>query len=206
MVTIIPAKPFSQSKTRLAPVLSQKQRIRLSQHLLRRTIGLAIQVGQVVVISLDHAVRRFAKQAGAWTLVESGADLNSAIRQASEWVTARGGQSVLILPTDLPLLTMADLTEITKLGDEGASVVIAPCHREDGTNALLLSPPGAINVAFGPDSFRKHQHAAQSAGITPTVYHSPTVAFDLDLPEDLALLNKVYRGSEFRPPLPPNEC
>jgi 2-phospho-L-lactate guanylyltransferase len=49
---------------------------------------------------------------------------------------------------------------------------------------LLLNPPDLIEVAFGPGSFEKHRQAAETAGLEPIIYRSPTLAFDLDLPED----------------------
>lgn len=188
MFVLIPAKPFDQSKTRLAPLLPPAERARLSRSLLRRTIHLARQVGEVVVISRDHRVRRLAKEAGAWALVEAGDTLNGAIRQARQWVTANGGEALLIVPGDLPRLRLLDLTQIIALGQMAPALVIAPCQRQEGTNALLLRPPGLIDVAFGENSFQKHLQAARSAGIEPILYHSPTVAFDLDWPEDLAKL------------------
>lgn len=190
LFTIIPTKPFSQSKTRLSPLLSLEQRVTLSRTLFSRTVKLAKQVGDVVVVSRDRTVRQLAKQLGAWSLVEAGDTLNVAIAQAIEWVTARGGQTALILPTDLPLLTSADLREVINLGDTLPCVVVAPCHRGDGTNALLLSPPNKINVVFGLDSFSKHQQAARAAGVEPLIYRSPTIAFDLDLPEDVEALER----------------
>lgn len=196
MFLVIPAKPFNQSKTRLSSTLSLSQRVGLSRHFLLRTIGLACQVGQTVVISRDRAVRQLAKQAGAWALVESGTKLNEALRQASNWVVARGDQAILILPGDLPLLTLSDLSEIIKLGRQTPAAVIAPCHRLDGTNALLLRPPGLIKLAFGPGSFEKHRQAVRGIGLEPVVYHSPTVALDLDLPEDLTMLRSKKSASD----------
>lgn len=190
MFTIIPAKPFDQSKTRLAQVLSPAERIELSRSLLRQTIEVARQVSEVVVVSRDAAVRRMARQSGAWALVEAGQGLNQALRQASAWAALHGGEVTLILPGDLPLLQASDLTEVIELGQQIPSVVIAPCHRLDGTNALLIRPPGLIEFAFGPGSFASHQQAARAAGVEPLIYHSETVALDLDLPEDLALLQE----------------
>jgi 2-phospho-L-lactate guanylyltransferase len=184
MFVIIPVKPFDRSKTRLAPLLAVDERVQLSRSLLLRTINLARQVGQVVVISRDRRVRQVAKQAGAWALVEAGETLNGAIRQARQWVMANGGETCLILPGDLPRLSLSNLIEIVNLGQTGPSLVIAPCHRQEGTNALLLRPPDLIEVAFGENSFYKHLQAARSAGLEPVIYHSPTVAFDLDWPED----------------------
>lgn len=185
MYIIIPVKPLVRSKTRLASVLATNQRVELSRGLLLRTIGLARQVGDVVIVSRDAAVRRLAKQCGAWALVESGHTLNRALRQAATWVMMHGGKSVLVLPADLPRLQLPDLTEIIKLGQQSPVAVIAPCHRLDGTNALLLSPPDLIEFAFGPGSFAGHQQAVRAAGLEPLIFHSPTLAFDLDLPEDL---------------------
>lgn len=185
LFVIIPAKPLDQSKTRLAAVLPVAERVDLSRYLVQRTIHLASQIGEVVVISRDMAVRKLAKQAGAWALVEAGQGLNQALQQASDWVTARGGQAVLILPGDLPLLQLADLTEIVAAGQRLPAIVIAPSRRLDGTNALLLRPPGLMEFAFGPGSFDRHQQAARGVGVEPVIYHSLTVALDLDLPEDL---------------------
>lgn len=193
MFVIIPAKPLAQSKTRLATVLPVAERVELSRRLLQRTIDLARQVGEVVLISRDAGVRKMAKQAGAWALVEAGTDLNRALQQASEWVIARGGQAMLILPGDLPLLQLSDLSEIVAAGQHLSSTVIAPSQRLDGTNALFLRPPGLIPLAFGPESFQKHQQLARIAGVEPIIYHSPTVALDLDLPEDLrAMQDRAY--------------
>jgi 2-phospho-L-lactate guanylyltransferase len=185
---VIPAKPFDQAKTRLAPLLPQPERARLSRSLFLRTLHLARQVGEVVVVSRDSQVRRLAKEAGAWALVEAGTQLNSAIRQARQWVVANGGETLLILPGDLPFLTLPDLAGIIALGRQAPAVVVAPDQRQEGTNALLLHPPGLIEVAFGENSFQNHLQAARQTGVEPAIYHSPTLAFDLDWPEDLAKL------------------
>lgn len=197
MFTIIPAKPFEQSKTRLASVLPVTGRVNLSRYLLQRTIHLTRQVGEVVVISRDTGVRRVAKQAGAWALVELGQGLNQAIQQAAEWVMAQGGQSMLVLPGDLPLLQSADLQIMVDLGRSSPALVIAPCHRRDGTNALLLNPPNLIEFAFGLGSFAQHQQAGWAKGVNPKIYDSTTVALDLDLPGDLEIWSQRSDFTDF---------
>lgn len=185
MFVIIPIKPFEKSKTRLATQLSVGQRMALSRYMLLQTIRLARQVGKVVVISQSQRVRQQAKQAGAWALVEADTGLNAAIRQAAEWVAARGEEAALVLPADLPLLTLSNLTEMMSLGQQSPAIVIAPCHRGKGTNALLVRPPTLINFNFGPDSFALHRQAARAFGLEPIIYQSPTVALDIDTPADL---------------------
>jgi 2-phospho-L-lactate guanylyltransferase len=122
--------------------------------------------------------------------------LNQALRQATTWVVMHGGQSTLILPADLPRLQLADLKTMVEAAHSQPAALIAPCHRLDGTNALLLRPPDLIPFTFGPGSFASHQQAVRAVGLEPVIYRSPTVAFDLDLPEDLQQLkDETITGS-----------
>jgi len=185
IITIIPAKPFAESKKRLSPVLSHRERILLSQNLLRHTILAAMPIGPVVVVSRSSNVRDSAAGIGANTLIENNRDLNDAIRQGIDWAQTHGASSGLILPLDLPLLTTTVLEALIEPAYQPAlSVGIAPCRHCQGTNALALTPPDLIPPQFGPNSFARHQQLAQKAGVKPTIYHSPQLAFDLDTPED----------------------
>lgn len=185
MLTIIPAKPFKASKTRLATVLSPTERADLTRHLLVRTIDVAAEISQVLVVSRDERVAEVAKKAGAWVLPEQGANLNMAVSQGIAWAKANEFTPVLILPLDLPHLTVAELKSLVDLGQQTCpNIVIAPCQHNTGTNALFLNPPDLIVPQFGPDSFAAHQAAAQASGISAHIYRSPGLAFDLDTPDD----------------------
>jgi 2-phospho-L-lactate guanylyltransferase (CobY/MobA/RfbA family) len=61
-----------------------------------------------------------------------------------------------------------------------------PAHHRRGTNAILCSPPAAVPLRFGEDSFAAHLSAAREVGISPTVLALPGIGLDLDEPEDLA--------------------
>jgi 2-phospho-L-lactate guanylyltransferase len=189
IVTVIPAKPFHESKKRLAPVLSLQQRVPLSRRLLRHTILVACQISQVVVVSRSAAVRQMATDLGVYALVEEQPDLNVAIRQGIAWAQDQASSGVLILPLDLPLLARSTLETLIDLGArQTPNIVIAPCRHYQGTNALFLNPPALISPRFGPNSFAAHQKLAQNAGILPKIYHAPELAFDLDTPEDWQML------------------
>ncbi len=188
---IIPAKPFHLAKSRLSDVLSPSERVNLSRYLLQRTIQVAKQVGEVVVISREARIRQLAKQTGAWALVESNASLNQAVKQAVDWVTWQDGAQCLILPGDLPLVTPTDLLELTDLETHPPSIVISPCRRQNGTNALLVQPPHLIDFAFGVNSFTKHQNLARQQQMETVVHYSPNLALDLDVPEDLVLWREI---------------
>jgi 2-phospho-L-lactate guanylyltransferase len=182
---VIPCKPYGQAKTRLAACLTLSQRMQLVKWLLLRAIHLVRPlVSEVVVVSRDRALLADARAAGALVLIEEGMGLNRALAQAAESVRAGGRAGMLVLPADLPLLTTADVAALLDLGGTPPAVVVAPCHRGTGTNALLTTPPDVIPFAFGQDSYARHLALAAANGIQPVVYHSPTIAFDLDTPED----------------------
>lgn len=118
------------------------------------------------------------------------ARLNAALRAGRAHACAAGAHGILVLPADLPLLTEHDLTTLATAlrpavsAPKAGHVVLAPSH-DGGTNALGLAPPHAIDFAFGPQSFDRHRALAQTATCTVTVVRSPTLDYDLDLPEDL---------------------
>lgn len=185
VLTIIPAKPFNESKTRLSPILSINERAALSRRLLIRTIQVARGIGSVVVVSRGVEVLALAAEMGAETLVERVPDLNAAIKQGLHWAQKRAAIGALIIPMDLPYLKIDDLEQMIAYGRQRTdNVVIAPCQHHLGTNALYLSPVNIITPSFGPLSFAAHQQAAQSVGIEAQIYHSPNLAFDLDSPAE----------------------
>jgi len=181
LITIIPVKPLNESKTRLATVLSPAQRAELSDYLLRRTLGIATQLSRVVVVSRSETVRDVAVAHGAAALTEQVPDLNQALEQGIAWAVAQGANQVLLLPLDLPYLTLSALEALLALAlANQPSVVMAPCQHQQGTNALLLTPPQAIQPHFGPDSFVRHRQAALLAGCSCHIYQNHALAFDLD--------------------------
>jgi 2-phospho-L-lactate guanylyltransferase len=96
-------------------------------------------------------------------------------------------QGVLIVPADLPLLTVDDIHEVVKRAVDPPVVVITPDRHYQGTNALLISPPGLIQYEYGPDSFHRHCLQAEKAGARLEICERGSVALDIDFPEDLEL-------------------
>ena len=64
-------------------------------------------------------------------------------------------------------------------------VVVAPDRHRQGTNALLICPVGLIEYDFGEDSFSRHCELAEQSGARLEVVDLPSLAIDVDLPEDL---------------------
>ncbi len=190
---LAPVKPFAEAKSRLASVLTPDERANLMRSLLERTLTLALEsklFAGLLVISRDPLVWEAARRAGACPLPEEGVGLNNALMQGRRYAEDAGIQDLMILPADLPWITKADLQAVCLLGEQGDGIVVGP-SQDGGTNVLHLRLPSAFPFCFGENSFARHLEAAALYGVTPLVYDSPTLQFDLDTPVDLATLLSI---------------
>lgn len=196
---IVPMKPFPKAKSRLSGVLTTEQREVLAERFFRHTLDVLSQVKEVsniLVISRDPQVLSLAREYHAVTVQEAGApELNAALMRAAQVAGLKGAEAILILPADLPLLTTDDVREILRLGRYNQTVVLAPDRQDDGTNAMLVAPPGLIPFAYGSQSFQRHQESAVQAGVTVKIYRSETIGLDIDTPQDLMLLERAETGT-----------
>lgn len=204
LMAIVPVKGLTGAKMRLAPLLSDAERIALARRLLKRTLlklSRARGIARITVISRDPQVLQIARAYGAWSIVESQPDgsampvaqagLNDALEQATRTCMANGARALLVVPVDLPRLRVRDVEKMIVLGEPAPALVIAPARRDAGTNALLLNPAGDFHYAFGDDSFEKHVAQARARFWRVEVYQSDTVTLDLDLPEDYQALQTM---------------
>jgi 2-phospho-L-lactate guanylyltransferase len=185
---IVPVKPLAEAKSRLSEVLTAEERQWLSRHMLDKVLAVLLDhpaLAGTVVVSRDPAALHGLPGRGLTGLAETGRDLNAALRQATNWICERQGDAVLVLPADVPLVEPEDVTTMVGLAQEDRCAVIAPCRREEGTNALLVRPAGAIDYTFGPGSFARHCRQAEAHGLAVHVYRSASLALDIDQPADL---------------------
>lgn len=192
---IIPVKPLRRGKSRLAGVLSEDERALLNYSMLSntlRTLASVPDVNVTLVVSRDQAALALAREYGARTLQEDAhPGLNTALKRATVIAQVYAAMDILILPADLPLLSVDDVQELIRLADKPPVVVIAPDRREQGTNALLISPAGMFDYHFGPGSFQKHLQQAEKLGFRKEICRLFSLGLDLDLPEDLELLRQM---------------
>jgi len=184
---IIPVKRLVEAKSSLSEALTLVQRrelvLRMLADVLNAIRGARSIVGTIVV-SPDEEVLKFARANGAFGVIEPGIELNKALKLAVDYAVVEGASSVIILPSDLPLLRGADIENIIAMASPPQDVVIAP-SKDNGTNALLLLPPSVINLRFGGESFPSHLAEARRVGVRPHIYRSVNVAIDVDDVEDL---------------------
>lgn len=189
---IIPVKPLRRGKSRLSKVLTQDERADLNRSLLVHTIDTLTaipEIEQVLVISRDQAALALAREHGARTVQEKGApQLNVALARATIVAKNYVTRGVMIIPADLPMISPEDVYAMLERAQDPPVVVVAPDRHHQGTNALLVCPAGLIEYDFGPDSFQKHKERAVQAGARLEICELPSLALDVDLPEDLDLV------------------
>lgn len=198
MWAIVPVKPLRRGKSRLAEVLTQEERADLNRRLLSHTLDTLSalpEIEHVLVISRDQAVLSLAREYGARTVQENGAPhLNTALTRATIVAKSYATRGVLILPADLPLITPEDIRMLIARADDPPVVVVAPDRRREGTNALLICPAGLIEYEFGPGSFQRHCERTLQVGARLEICELPSLALDMDLPEDLEMVSETIEG------------
>jgi 2-phospho-L-lactate guanylyltransferase len=189
---VLPVKFLSETKSRLAPMLSPLERGALTLAMLEDVMDVTQQLSgwATWVISPDEAVLEIALGRSAHAIREEKPPLGNAIRQAEEEAVGRDVDTLAVLLPDTPLLTTEALTRaLHTLGP----VVLAPSIDESGTNLLVRRPPTAIDARFGTDSYRKHLEAAALADLPTAIVGSQELGFDLDLPGDILTLLDAQR-------------
>jgi 2-phospho-L-lactate/phosphoenolpyruvate guanylyltransferase len=201
-IAILPVKSFDAAKQRLAGALGAGSRGALAQAMfsdvlasLRGVPGL----DAVAVVTADRAAESAALGEGVHVLRDTErAGQSPAALIGIRYALDRGFDRVLLVPGDTPLI---DPDEVAALLERAPAVAIVPDRHLTGTNALLLSPPDALEPSFGPDSLARHTSAAKAAGVEYSVERVPTLELDVDTPDDLAELAAALDGGRGQAPL-----
>ncbi len=198
---VIPVKPFSKGKSRLSQVFDPKVLYRLNVTLFFRTLQTVVlsQVfDEVLVVSRSKRALRWADQKGLSTLLEASPhSLNSAIKQAISFLDAKERDGLVILPTDLPLMTTDDLRNLVKLGQKSDMVIVPDCHQA-GTNAICLNAKARFEPSFGFGSFQKHCKLALKDDLSVSVWMNKCLQRDLDTQPDWEVIQSQTDLSEIK--------
>jgi 2-phospho-L-lactate guanylyltransferase len=183
---IIPVKPFSAGKSRLAGLLGTEQRTALNRQLFGRVLDAVLGClphDRIAIVTADSLLLAMMRGLGVHALEDAGGGLNAALGLACRYAAERGATAIAMLPSDLPAVTTADVAALVAALPPAPGCVIAPDDQEEGTNALALTPPAPDFFRFGRESFQAHLEGAKSRGMALKVLRRPGLAYDLDTPE-----------------------
>ncbi len=196
-LALVPVKRLADTKSRLLAQLKPEEREAFSLAMLRDVIEALLASGSVdmtVVATPDVDVADAARAAGADALVRDDPGLNQAI-DAAATALAREGEAVLVVLGDVAGIVAEDVDSLCEaLAEQGGRGAALAPSSDGGTSALLRAPRDVIPSRFGPDSAKRHREAAARAGVPYTEVPLPSLAVDLDVPEDVARFLETTAG------------
>jgi 2-phospho-L-lactate guanylyltransferase len=184
-------KRFEAAKQRLAVGIDEQRRRQLIEAMLAdvlEAIGEARTVERTLLVTAEPRAEELAAELGAEVVADPQEPGHSeaalaGVARAEEL----GGECVVLLPGDCPLLDPRELDRLLT-GVPSRFVAVVPDRHGTGTNALVLSPPRAIVPRFGEGSCAAHVEAARGAGVPFAVEELSSLALDLDTPADVVAL------------------
>jgi 2-phospho-L-lactate/phosphoenolpyruvate guanylyltransferase len=184
---VIPVKCLDAALRRLEGALGPAERERLAEALFLDVIAKlprSRNITDALIVTADPSVSRQARWLGQKVL-EQTEDIghSEAAIAGVEAAKSAGADRVAMLAADCPMLDIEQLDR--HLGRTPQAALIVPDHHGTGTNALVLSPPDAIQPAFGLESCSRHISRARAAGIGFTLERIESLEMDLDTPEDM---------------------
>ncbi len=196
-VAVLPVKRFATAKGRLGEAFGGGTRRALAEAMVTDVLVAlrrARRVDEVVVVTAEPAAEALARGYGARVVPDREETGQSAAALAGVRSAARA-ERVLLVPGDCPALDPGEVDALVASAGPGPEVVIVPDRHGTGTNALLLTPPQAIEPAFGPGSRERHERAAYAARAEWRVAEVPSLVLDVDTPDDLEALRATLESS-----------
>jgi len=191
---VIPMKNPLSSKQRLSGVFDQNQRHDIALTLFINTLHFFEEYfnqHHVLVVTDSKHIAQLSREHGASVLFERQQGLNHAVKSAAMWSECFDFNSQLLIPADIAELDVEEisalLTSQQQLTINTNAVTICP-SKDNGTNALLTTPPAIIEFGYGLNSADVHQQNANQQRVDCLRLHLEKLSIDVDFPEDLPAL------------------
>ena len=207
---ILPVKRFARAKTRVVETIGPPGRAAVLRAMLADVLvalDAAREVERVIMVTGEGRAEKVAMERAKRSPTPLEVLRDPMDHGHSEAATlgiirakALGATCTALLPGDCPLLDPAELDAALADFAEGA-VGVATDRHGTGTNMLVLSPADAIGPAFGPGSRERHLDRAERAGYDATLLDVPSLALDLDTPDDLDALTALLSKDPDRAPI-----
>lgn len=171
---IVPIRSWSTGKSRLG--LDGDERAALGRAFALDVIDVLRQspdVDRVVVVTSDDDVR--AAVDGCEVVADRGRGLDDAVAQGCAHVLAHAGSRVVVVPSDLPCLTVSAVADILRMS-EGHVHAFCPDAEGDGTSLVVSHDAAGLATSYGPGSAVAHR----AAGLVPLLDAPPEARRDVD--------------------------
>ncbi len=185
---VVPVKAFTSAKVRLAGALDPFERAELARRMAEVVLAAAPPL-PVIVVCDDDEVRAWAQGAGARVVWCPGRGLNGAVADGVAALRSDGVSMAVVAHADLPLARRLDWVA------EFPGVTLVPDRRLDGTNVLAVPTEAGFRFSYGAGSFARHRAEARARGLSARIVRDDRLAWDVDLPADLAWPTSVGRDA-----------
>ena len=192
MWVVIPVKDIDAAKQRLSGVLDVRERRALFTAMLEDVLAEVANVrgcDAVALVTRDAAANDLAVSHGFEVIEDqTNAGHTEAVNLAITHLQGIGAGGMVTFPGDIPLVTTSEIETLLAAHDPCGGMTIAPSRDKRGSNAVVLTPPNAVPLRFGSDSFFPHLDAARASGFEPRVVELTGLGLDIDTPDDLMQL------------------
>jgi len=207
---VLPVKRFARAKTRVVETIGPPGRAAILRAMLADVLvalDAAREVERVIMVTGEGraekvAMERAKRSPTPFEVLRDPTDHGHSEAATLGIVRAKalGATCAALLPCDCPLLDPSEL-DAALSEFSGGTVGVATDRHGTGTNMLVLSPADAIGPAFGPGSRERHLDRAHRAGYEAKLLNVPSLALDLDTPEDLETLSSLLSSDPGRAPI-----
>jgi 2-phospho-L-lactate/phosphoenolpyruvate guanylyltransferase len=192
---VVPVKELTGAKQRLSTALSPDERRLLATTMLEdvlEAVSAVEALAGVLVVTIDPVAASLASRHGARVVSEGAREGHTgAVTAAARLLVSEGRAGMMTMPGDIPRLSPAEIAATLAAHRAAPSFTIVPAHDDLGSNAIVCSPPDAVPLRFGEDSFYPHLDAARVRGIDPLIARHPGIGMDIDNPVDLVTFLKM---------------
>ena len=199
-LAVVPIKTLSAAKQRLSGSLAGGARASLMQAMFSDVLGSlrhTPSIDAIAVVTADVVADALGRGDGATVLHDTEqAGQSAATMIGIRYAIESGFDRVVLVPGDTPLVDALEVEALLgRASTGGHGVVIVSDRHGTGTNALVLTPPDAMEPSFGEGSFERHVALAEAAGVSFACEPAPSLEHDIDTPDDLAALARALDGA-----------
>ncbi|HEY6519953.1 MAG TPA: 2-phospho-L-lactate guanylyltransferase [Roseiarcus sp.] len=192
---VVPVKELEGAKQRLSSCLSPEERRTLATTMLEdvlEAVSAVRELAGALLVTVDPAASSLAARYSARVFTEGARDGHTgAVTAAARLLVREGRAGMMTMPGDIPRLSPAEIAATLAAHQEAPAFTIVPAHDDLGSNTIICSPPDAVPLRFGEDSFYPHLDAARARGIDPLIVRQPGIGMDIDNPADLVAFLKM---------------